>query len=175
MNTKYILTSTVVGTAILLGSVAPTLAQTATPNSRPEKRCEAVNARIDNRIIQFDRSKANIITRQEKINERLAEFINGLESKGYDVSTVRGDLETMKGMVTTSDSDYTALINQLKETKQLDCGDSKGVFKQAVEEAKTVLAKFRADVKTITDFVKNTLRPDLKALKGQNPGSTTSE
>lgn len=194
MNTKHILSSTLMGAAILLGSASPIFAQSPTlkpwqeraqerqknrqekQELRTERRCDRVNARIDNRINWFNARKDDVVARQKRINERVTEFVNRLEGKGYDVSKVRSDLETLKGMVATFDSDYAVFVGKLEETKQFDCGNSEGAFKQAVEESKAALAKFRADVKASWDFIRNTLRPDLQALRGQkNPTPAASE
>ena len=72
MNTKYILTSAILGVAVLAGSVSPIFAQS--PTSRPwqekaqdrqenrqekqeermERRCDLVNNRIDARINHYN-------------------------------------------------------------------------------------------------------------------------
>ncbi|KKS78881.1 MAG: hypothetical protein UV54_C0048G0003 [Candidatus Beckwithbacteria bacterium GW2011_GWA2_43_10] len=179
MNAKYILTSTLIGTSVLFSSVAPAVAQSPKLNSKQEeragKRCELVNGRIDARIAKFNGKKDNVVSKQRKIKERLTKLADRLEQKGYDVSKVRSDLEILDEMVKTADLDYVAFIKELDETKQFDCGNAQGSFREALEQSKTALAKFRDDVKAVREFIKNTLRPDLKALKGQNPGSTTTE
>lgn len=192
MNTKHILSSTLMGAAILLGLASPIFAQSPTLRPRQERReerqenrqkrqelrteirCDSVNARIDDRIKHFNVRKNNMVNRQKRIAERATKFANRIEKKGYDVSKVRSDLETLRGVVATSDSDYSAFIKKLEEAKQFDCGDSQGAFKQAVEESRAAMVKFRSDVKAIRDFVRNTLRPDLQALRGQNPSPSPS-
>ena len=196
MDSKYILTIAVLGITVLFGSNSNVLAQSPTlPSGRPwqervqqrienvkerqelrvERRCDLVNARIDARIRHFNLRKDNILARQKRIKERVLAFINRLERKGYDVSRVRGDLETLGGMVQTADSDYAVFIRELEEAKQFDCGDSQGAFIKALGEARAALAKFRTDVKNIWDFIQNTLRPDLKALREQNPSSSPTQ
>jgi len=193
MNTKYILTNTALGLTVLLGSVSPALAQspTLTPwqegvqerqgnrqerrELRTERRCDLVRTRINARIRHFGVRRDNVFAHQKRMVERITEFINRLEEKGYDVSKVRSDLETLGGMIQIADSDYAAFVKELEEVKHFDCNDSQDAFKQALEEARAALAKYRSDVEAVSDFIKNTLRVDLQALREQNPSPSPTE
>ena len=193
MNTKYILTSLALGLTVLLSSVSPALAQspTLTPwqegvqerredrqerrELRRERRCDLVRTRIDARIRHFGVRRDNVFARQERIRERITEFVDRLEEKGYDVSKVRSDLETLDGMIQTANPNYAAFIKELGEVKHFDCNDSQDAFKQALEEARAALATFQSDVKAISDFIENTLRVDLQALREQNPSPSPTE
>jgi len=172
--------------SFLLGSAPAALAQSPTlapwrervqerRENRVERRCDIVNNRIDARISRYEEHDDDVEARMARVTERANEFINRLESKGYDVSKVRSDLQTLEGMRNTRRSLYTAFINKLKEAKQYDCGDSEGAFKTALGEARTALAKWRDQIRANREFIRNTLRPDLQALKGQNPGPTAAQ
>lgn len=142
---------------------------------RIERRCDRVNNRIDVRISHYKSNFDRVEAHMTRVTERTNEFVNRLESKGYNVSKVRADLSTLEEMRNTRRSLYTAFISELEQTKQFDCGDSEGAFKTALTEARTALAKWRDQVKTNREFIRNTLRPDLQALRGQNPSPATAE
>lgn len=143
--------------------------------NRVERRCDIVNKRIDERINRYKQHSDDVEARMARVTDRMNEFVNRLESKGYDVSKVRADLTKLEEMRNTRRSLYTAFISELEETKQFDCGDSEGAFKTALSEARTALTKWRDQIKANREFIKNTLRPDLQALKEQHPSSTTEE
>jgi len=143
--------------------------------NRVEKRCDVVNNRIDARIKRYEEHYNDVEARMAKITQRTSDFINRLETKGYDVLKVRSDLSTLEGMRTTRRNLYTAFINELKEVKQYDCADSEGAFKNALNESKTALTKWKDQIKLNREYIRNTLRPDLQALRGQNPSPATVE
>lgn len=182
---KVLLTSALAG-SIFFGVSWPTFAQSPSsapwqeraqerPNARQERmenrverRCDIVNKRIDERINRYKQHSDDVEARMARVTDRMNEFVNRLESKGYDVSKVRADLTKLEEMRNTRRSLYTAFISELEETKQFDCGDSEGAFKTALSEARTALTKWRDQIKANREFIKNTLRPDLQALKEQN-------
>ncbi len=189
---QTLLTSLTVG-SILLGSASTTFAQspTAAPwqqraqerqeafqervKNRVERQCDIVNNRIDARISHYEAHYNDVEARMDRVTKRTNEFINRLKIKGYDVSKVRSDLSTLEEMRTTQRSLYTAFINELKEAKQYDCGDSEGAFKTAMDESRAALAKWRDQIKANREYINTTLRPDLQALREQNPSPATAE
>lgn len=179
MKNKFILAAYLAGSIIFSMPATAVLAQSPSVFPRQDerlgKRCEKVNAKIDAQINRFNANKEKITKQQENIIKRSTEFINRLKAKGYDVSKVQTDLETIAAMVKTADNDYVLFIQKLEQTKQLDCGQAQGSFRQTAEEARNLLKTFRTDAKEIKDFVRNTLRPDLKALKEQKPRSVSAQ
>jgi GTP1/Obg family GTP-binding protein len=176
-----------IGAAAVFFTTMPAQAQSPSPTSwqerfqnrqeirqekreqRVERRCDLVNGRIDARINRYREHYDEVEARLARIAERGNQFIARLEAKGYDVSQVKEDLTALTAMRTTRRNLYSDFIAKLEAAKQYDCGDSQGAFKDALTEARAALAKWREQVKTIHDFMQNTLRPHLKALRGQNP------
>lgn len=142
---------------------------------RLERRCDIVTSRIDARINRYKEHNDDVEARMSRITERTNDFISRLESKGYDVSTVRTDLQTLEEMRNTRRSLYTAFISELEQTKQFDCGSSEGAFKTALGEGRTALILWRDQIKANREFIRTTLRPDLQALKEQKPDSSVTE
>jgi len=139
---------------------------------RVERRCEMVNSRIERRISFYEEHYAQVEARMERVTSRLDELTDRLEAKGYDVSQVRGDLTTLETMRGTRRNLYTAFIDELQETKQYDCGDSEGAFRSTLEQSREALAKWREQIKANHDFIQDTLRPDLQALREQEISTT---
>lgn len=78
-------------------------------------------------------------------------------------------------MLTTAATEYASFISKLESSKNYDCGESKGKFKEMVAESKTELSTFRTQAKAIADFIKNTIMPDLKAIRAQKPITKTEK
>jgi GTP1/Obg family GTP-binding protein len=193
MNIKKSLLTSLTAGSILLSSTTLAFAQSPTTapwqeraqerqearqeriENRVERRCDIVNNRIDARISRYEDHYEDVEARMTRVTERMNEFVNRLESKGYDVAKVRSDLATLKEMRTTRRSLYTSFINKLEETKQYDCGDSEGAFKNALGESRNALAEWWNQIKSNRDFIRNTLKPDLQALRGQNPSPAPTE
>jgi chromosome segregation ATPase len=193
MNIKQTLLTGVTAGSVLLGSASIVFAQSPTTapwqqkaqerqearqeriEDRAERHCDIVNKRIDARISHYEQHYNDVEARMARVTQRTTDFINRLETKGYDVSKVRSDLATLEEMRATRRNLYTAFINELEEAKQYDCGDSEGAFKTAMEESRGALAKWRDQVKANREYINGTLRPDLQALRGQNPNPATTE
>jgi len=143
--------------------------------NRVERRCEIVNTRIQARISRYEEHYSDVETHMDKVTQRTNEFIDRLEQKGYDVSAVRSDLQTLEDMRNTRRNLYTAFINALQEATQYDCGDSNGAFKTALAESRTALAAWRDQVRANREYIHNTLRVDLQALREQNPTPASTE
>lgn len=158
-------------------AVFPALAETGglrdKVKNKVEKKitavCEAVNKRIDARINNYNQRKDLHIAKNQRNVVRWTELANRLEAKGYDVTKLRADLKTLDGMLTAAATDYADFISKIETTKSYDCGESKGMFKESLSSSKAELAGFRAKAKTIADFIKNTIMPDLKSLRAQKP------
>lgn len=167
--------------SMTFAAVLPAMAETGGLRDRVKEKmekkitavCEAVNKRIDARINNYNERKDLHIKKNQANVVRWGELATRLEAKGYDVTKLRADLKTLDGMLTTAATNYTNFVSKLETTKDYDCGESKGMFKESLAESKTVLATFRTQAKAISDFIKNTIMPDLKALHSQKPINKT--
>jgi len=131
--------------------------------------CGAVNKRIDAKINNYNERKDLHIAKNQRNVSRWKELADRLEKKGYDVTKLRTDLKTLEIMLTTAAANYSTFISKLETSKNYDCGESKGKFKEMLEGSKVKLSTFRTEAKSIADFIKNTIMPDLKAIRAQKP------
>jgi hypothetical protein len=169
------------GIGMTIMASVPALAETGGLRDRVKEKmekkitavCEAVNKRIDARINNYNERKELHIKKNQANVVRWGELATRLEAKGYDVTKLRADLKTLDGMLTAAATNYASFVSKLETTKDYDCGESKGMFKQSLESSKAELATFRTQARTITDFIKNTIMADLKALRAQKPINKT--
>ncbi len=130
-------------------------------------RCAAVTAAIDARLKRYTEQKEAHIAVHQRIHDRLQALIERLAAKGYDVTVVKADLVKLDELIKQANDDYQVFIIKLEMTKRYNCGTAEGDFKAKLAEAKAALAVFRADVKAIVAFVKDTLKPHVRELRVQ--------
>lgn len=158
------------------GLVSPVYAQTVSPTPTRrlgerivENRCEIVTNRVQNMITKFDTNKQRHIERHTKVVERVKEVVTKLKAKGYDTSKLETDLVSLETKVREFATLYSDFIAKLKESQTLACGNSEGAFKAKLDEARQSLKASREKAKEITNFIKDTIIPDLRDLKSQKP------
>lgn len=135
--------------------------------ARTDARCAALTAAINIRINRYNERKENQIALHQRIHDRLQELIKRLEEKGYDVTVIRADLVKLDEMIKKANDDFQVFMIKLEMTKQYNCGDAQGDFMAKLAEAKAALAVFRADLKEITTFIKETLKPHVRELRAK--------
>jgi cytochrome c556 len=142
--------------------------------ARADVRCTALTAQINAKLKLLQSHRDRHIKHYVKLHERLTMLMAKLDEKGYDTSLVKADLVALQQKIDQSKLDFEDVITKLEATKSLDCADAEGEFKAALQESREALEKFRLGIKDMHDFVKNTLRPHLTALRDQKPEASPS-
>ncbi len=138
-------------------------------------RCEGLEQKIDNRIEEFNNNKARHIEAYTQMVIKITNAIKTLEDKGYDVSKLREDLQTLNTLVMDYKDLFTEFIDLLVEARQYPCGESEGKFKEALQVAFAKLKEVHAKRVEIREFYKNTIRPDIKELREQKSENSARE
>jgi hypothetical protein len=183
MQTKKLLAKAVAtGATVLLSATlftgmagAVSVTPTARSGARLEQACQRITSVIDQRITAYDNHKEDHVQRYNNIVNRVTALVSKLTDKGYDVSKLTTDLQTLNGMIKDFATDYTNFINTLKDAKQFACGNSQGQFAVKVEEARGFLKQAREQAVAIRSFILETIKPDLQALKDQKPANNTAQ
>jgi hypothetical protein len=185
---KKIITSTVLFAGLTLVASAA-YAQSATPTpvktnlqearqefkagsksaAKTDLRCANITSRINARIEFYNGRKEAHLDRYNYIKERVTLLISNLKAKGFDTSKLESDLAAGKPKFDKLATDFQSFMSKLAETKNYDCGDSQGKFVDTLKAAKTLREVVMADVKDVRDYIQNTIRTDLKALRDQKP------
>lgn len=139
------------------------------------RKCELLTTSIDSRVTKFDENKNTHIEKYQRIKTSLQAIITKLEAKGYDVSELKEDLQTLDNKIKNFASDFAAFIEKLKATKSYACGESDGDFANALESAKSEIDTVRKDAEDIREFYRTVIRPDVEALKEQKHTEAGSE
>ena len=134
--------------------------------------------RIEERVIRYRKNRDDYQARYQRIVDRSQRLVDMLKEKGYDptlVAKLETDLKTLRDKIADFSSDADAAFKKLEEANDYNCGTSEGQFKTLLAEAKELFKVVRADASAIKDYINNTIKPDIKALKDSRPTPTLSE
>jgi hypothetical protein len=156
--------------------VAPTFSFAAngymTPNptrvaERTENRCTAVTNMVNAHIKNIEARKDVHVEVYKNAHNRWVELAARLKAQGYDTTKLETDLTTLDGMVSLLSTDYQKFVEQTKFTLNIDCLSSRDEFKAQLKTSRDQLASLKADAKKVHDFIMNTIKADLRALRSQ--------
>jgi len=132
-----------------------------------ENRCSRVTERVNTRLNQYNEKKVMYANRFQNIRDAVGNMATRLENRGYDVTEVEANLETMDGMIDEFSGTYERFMNRLGESKQYACGNSEGQFRNTIQNSLGELKQARVQAGEIKGFVEDTLRPSMLRLQQQ--------
>lgn len=154
--------------AMLVGSVA--IAQTSQGIGQEQKAikaCSAVTTKITSRIKYFNVNRNKHVDNYIAAKSKIVGLVDKLEAKGYDVSKVRTDLVQYDALLKAFADSYSLYITDLTATQNYACGKNEGEFRSQLLAARTQLRAVRTADQAVKSFFRETLKPDLQALKEQ--------
>lgn len=176
------LLAAIIALTVLSLPASAVLAQSPSPTAKERrvetfglKNCEALKNRVKGRLAHYKRQKENHLAKYNRILTRGEKVVAILTEKGYDAAKLdqlEADLDEFELMVAKFETDADAAIAKMEEALALNCGTAEQSLRSTLEEAKALLGTVRSDIQAIKDFVKNTLRADIRALKTANPKRT---
>jgi len=131
------------------------------------EKCARVQERIQNRLSLFAGAKEKHTAVYVNLVNRINKFIARADAQKLDTTTIKSHLAELETKIALFKTDYAAYAAKLAETKNYTCGHSEGDFKGVLLESKTLLKQVHADAADIRTYVRETILPDLKALKSQ--------
>ncbi|MEK7167449.1 MAG: hypothetical protein AAB791_00425 [Patescibacteria group bacterium] len=132
-----------------------------------QNRCGLIQARIQNRAVNYDNSKAKHLSAYNNLKDRLIKFEARLSGKGFDTTTLKADMAVLNGKIDQFAADYGLYMSRLRETQNYACGKSDGEFKTKLSESRNLLLKVHEDSKAIREYYASNIKTDLKNLQAQ--------
>ncbi|MCX6763847.1 MAG: hypothetical protein NTZ97_03925 [Candidatus Moranbacteria bacterium] len=132
-----------------------------------EDKCKLVGDRITERLNNFQNKQNSDTTIFGNVKGRLDNLAVRLKNKGLDTSKLETDLKTLADKITKVNTDYASVISSLKDTENFTCGNSQGQFMGKLGAARSILMAVRQDRLAVKEYIKNTIRPDILALRQQ--------
>ena len=139
------------------------------------QRCELLTQRTDAHINRYENNRVGHVNAFTNIKERLERLITRLQERGYDTDKLKEDVEILGMKIDKLSQDLDLFIEKLREAKNYTCGESEGAFAEAMRVARDQLKIVREDVRDIKTFYRNTIKPDILAIRAQNPESSAAK
>lgn len=134
---------------------------------RWEDRCKNINERVSQRIARYEQNKSKHFANYEQMKKRLAEVTAKLDSQSVDTTKLKTDMTQLDALIKKASDDYAAFIASLKTSQGITCGKSEGAFADALKTSRDKLQAARKSMEAIREYYKNTIRPDIMAIKKQ--------
>ncbi|MEI6222350.1 MAG: hypothetical protein WCP97_06310 [bacterium] len=145
----------------------------ATVTEKRDEKCESLTKKVELTLTRFSNNKDRHIATYTKISEKVKDINTRLKDKGYDISKLQADEQTLNEKIKKIGADYALFIEKLDKTKGLACGQSNGEFKTALQDAQAELKIVREDILATRLFYQTTMRADIQSLKQQTPTAPT--
>jgi DNA repair exonuclease SbcCD ATPase subunit len=180
MKKILIIAALVAAFTLALGGIA--LGQQTSPtaptgNKNAGARIEQVKQRLAKAIERAGKVKDKALKQAKAGEERLDKAISTLKGQGKDVSKLLQYKEVLASGLKTAESDYNALISKLKEAEGLASAATAVQLKAALQEAKQLRGRVKADAKEIKKYARTVVRPAIKKLMGKSksPGKQKTQ
>lgn len=132
--------------------------------------CEKRQGKIEEKIAKFEERKTKHMEAYNNLQDRLEKLSDKLSAKGYDVSNLDEDIAVLKNKIDQFETDFTAALTRAEEAKDFICDNHTSVEnKNEIKAARDLIKKVRQDSVEIRSYYKNTIRPDIVAIKKQTP------
>lgn len=111
----------------------------------------------------------------KKVTTRLNDLITKLKANSIDTTALEAAQASLETKVATFNTDMSAYQQAMTDLRSLNCATDPVAFQAALTTARADRDKVRADAADIRDFVKNTLRPALQAVKEKLQATKTTD
>jgi hypothetical protein len=128
-------------------------------------RCEAVETKLKERETEDNRLQGKHREQYTKLVDRITDLITRAKAGGYDTTALEAELVVLKAKIATFNTDKDSYIAALKASQDDVCGKSEGEFKDAVVGARTEREQLKDSAQAVHDYVKDTIKPTIRALK----------
>ncbi len=130
----------------------------------PAATCEERDARLEERISRKQAAHKQLETRYDRFVERMDQLLEDAEEADVDTSDLSDALESFDELHDAVVEDYEALMEAMTDLSGTACDMTQEEWLTEMQGLKTYGAELDADGKAIRAFVKDTLRPAVKAV-----------
>ena len=166
---KIVLSGFFISTCMMTALPSFANAQEVSPVKGVNKtaNCTKATTRINELITKLQNSEEVRQGRHQKTIDRINAVITKFNAKNINTDKLKSDVVVMTTKKAHWEQQYAILLTKLNATKQYACGSSEGKFRQAVKDAKDQRHIMREANMDFWNFVKNTVKPDVKESRGQ--------
>lgn len=178
------LLATLTASSVLPNSVSAQTRNTSTttgkgtprPSSQPAITCEDFQAKLILRAEALEKMERSFPNHFNQVVIKLKALLTNLEEKGYPIdliNKVRADIEKLSPLVDAVIAEIPgALAKEQSILTTLDCKTNPDI-KVLKKEVQLANVPLKEDLLALLTFIKNTLKPDISALKDAKPEVST--
>lgn len=138
---------------------------TTVEQKRIQTRCKAsqtVLLPIGKKIDTIHGNRTKVYT---NLTDRLIKLEVKLAAKNVDTAELKSEITVLQNKIKTFDTDLTTYNQLVSDVRKMDCATDPAAFKASLEAARASLVKVHADAADIRAYVKDTIKPTLKAIR----------
>ena len=162
-NFNKFLTTAVISTALLTSVTAS--ASTPKPESSKVKTSEFSPAKCgekkSNWLKKATEHRTTKNTKQAETLAKTTEIVSKLKTAGKDTTKADQDLVSLKTDIEAANASNLVVVKQIEA---ISCAD-KDAHKTSIEKVKVAQAAAQKSNQLVREYIKNTVRPDIKAVK----------
>lgn len=130
--------------------------------AKSEQVCEKLQARVQNRLNQYEENKEKYHKRYYGIQKKVENLADKLEEKGCDVSQIRADTVTLEEHIEKFAAAFRNFNEHMKSAKSHACGETDSNFRGQVGQARTQVTAMQQAARQLHNYIFNTLKPHLR-------------
>ncbi len=131
-------------------------------------RCEIVTQRVAEFTSRSDKRHQGLVKKYTSMVNRLVKLEAKFAEKEADTAALQEGIDVLEGLVEKLNTDYAAFTGKIDESKKLECGESDGEFKTAMEESRSSMGVVKEDISAIKEHYRTVIRPALIELQQQS-------
>lgn len=143
-----------------------------------EARCKNIQTRLETRINRYENNGKMFETVFGNMLARIQRLSDRLKTKGVDVSKLETDLVTLNDKINKLFSDQKSFMLTLEAAKSITCSEvdreNSTETKTKMGEARKVFQTLHEDRLDIRSYFKETIKPDILAIRQQLAGQETT-
>lgn len=147
----------------------------AAQKKRIEDRCVASQGKITALKAKVQGYDKGYVTRYDTLLGKLSDVSVKLKANNLDTTKLDASVSELTGKVAAFNTDVDAYQQTIDDLATMDCKADPVAFKAAIETSRTQLTALRAQVGAIRALLKDTVRPELQALRTQLKTTETTE
>jgi hypothetical protein len=155
-----------VTTITSLGS-GPVFAQTSKQPKDSTARCVKLTHKIEARTTKISAHLTKSEATYTKHDAKVQTLITKAKTAGLNTDKAQADLQTWQSQTAAIHTAKNQVVTKLNTAKSLPCSDDPSAVKAAISGAKEQVKAIEGLKQTKQSYFKNTMKPDLKALRDQ--------
>lgn len=132
-----------------------------------QNKCKAAQgfvSSVKGRVKGIETSRTEVYG---NILDHLTDLSAKLKNKGIDTKTLDGEITTLQDKIQTFNTDLATYKQAVSDLAAMDCKADADGFKASLQAARTALETVNKDSQAVRSYVKDTIKPSLKTIRGE--------